>query len=54
MRTTTATLHALPACDEFRRQELRRAAKDTGIRYIPAKFFVIKASPSKPFGGDAA
>lgn len=54
MRTTTATLHAFPSCDENRRMALRQAARDAGIRYIPSKLFWLKTAPSRPLGGDAA
>ncbi|MDI6527711.1 hypothetical protein [Metapseudomonas otitidis] len=50
------TLHAHPACNEHRVYELRRAARDAGIRYIPTKPRLIKPAPNPtgPWGGSAA
>lgn len=55
MQQQTATLHALPSCKTMRIFELRQAARQAGIRYIPSKPKAIKPAPSNnPFGGDAA
>lgn len=53
----SATLHALPSCPTERVFELRRFARDTGARYIPAKPKLSKPQQA-PFdpndGGRAA
>lgn len=54
---STATLHALPSCDINRVFELRRAAEQTGTRYIPRKPSLVtsaKPAPFDPNGGRAA
>lgn len=52
---TIATIHALPTCSSDRIFELRREAKSTGTRFIPAASSKPKAKPTTPpCGGDAA